>query len=151
MPRIDSILETELFNNRQYKRLLINFVETSLNNDLGNLPYAVIFDTLSDRYQLKNEISEIIRNCSPYIGFEHNTEDKILQDLIFLFLIFCRNEYTIDNEWESFLNEPYDFKRTTVINGIKKVWLDYQEQLIIDDLNNHTADVYDDLEQPLPG
>jgi hypothetical protein len=147
MARVDSILETRLFTNNNFRNGLIAFVETGLKNDLNfqeglnNIPYSVIFNRENI---LKEEISLRIRNAQIFIAFYHDSNDKILQNLIFLFLIFCSNEYPSNNEWESFLNEPYDFKRAAILEGINKIWLSYQEQLIKDNLHAEYNDRGDD-------
>ena len=144
MARLDSILETELFTNNNFRKLLIKFVETKLDNDLNfqeglnNIPYSVIFN---NENVLKEEISLWITNAKPNISFDHNSNDKILQNLIFLFLVFSINEYPNDTtEWESFLNEPYDFKRAAILRGINNIWLSYQKQLIEDNLHGDYID-----------
>jgi hypothetical protein len=143
MARVDSILETRLFTNNNFRNGLIAFVETGLKNDLNfqeglnNIPYSVIFNRENI---LKEEISLRIRNAKILIDFDHNSNDKILQNLIFLFLIFCSNEYPSNNEWESFLNETYDFKRAAILKGINNIWLSYQEQLIKDNLHGDYID-----------
>lgn len=148
MPRVDSILKTKLFSESNFKNIFISYLNTGLKVDFGiedglnNMPYSAIFN---NENVLKKEISERIRNASLYINFVHNTKDKTLQNLIFLFIIFCSNEYNSHNEWQSFLNEPYDFKRTTILNGIKKIWLNYQEQIISKNLINDFDEV-----DPLP-
>jgi hypothetical protein len=143
MARVDLILETRLFTENNFRRLLIEFVNTGLQIDLNfeeglnNIPYSVIFN---NENILKEEISSRIRMAQIYIGFDHNSNDKILQNLIFLFLIFCSNEYPSNNEWESFLNETYDFKRAAILKGINNIWLSYQEQLIKDNLHGDYID-----------
>ena len=143
MARVDLILETRLFTNNNFRTILIEFVNTGLQIDLNfeeglnNIPYSVIFN---NENILKKEISLWIRNAKIYIGFDHNSSDKILQNLIFLFLIFCSNEYPSNTEWESFLNEPYDFKRAAILQGVNKIWLSYQEQLIEDNLHGNYID-----------
>ena len=143
MARVDSILETRLFTNNNFRNGLIAFVETGLKNDLNfqkglnNIPYSVIFNRGNI---LKEEISLRIRNAKILIDFDHNSNDKILQNLIFLFLVFSINEYPNNTEWESFLNEPYDFKRAAILKGINNIWLSYQEQLIKDNLHGDYID-----------
>lgn len=143
MARLDSILETRLFTNNNFRKLLIQFVETKVENDLdyqvnlNNIPYFVIFN---NENVLKEEISLWITNAKPFLDFDHNSNDKILQNLIFLFLVFSINEYPNDTEWESFLNEPYDFKRAAIWRGINNIWLSYQEQLIGDNLHGDYID-----------
>ena len=111
MARVDLILETRLFTNNNFRTILIEFVNTGLQIDLNfeeglnNIPYSVIFN---NENILKEEISSRIRMAKIYIDFDHNSNDKILQNLIFLFLVFSINEYPNNTEWEIFLNEPSD-------------------------------------------
>ena len=141
MSRVDSILATTLFTNNNFRGTLIAFIETSLGNDLdiqgglNNIPYSAIFNK---KNILKEEISLSIRDAKPFIGFDHNSNDKILQNLIFLFLVFSINEYPSNIEWQSFLNQPNDVKRIAIRNGIKKIWMSYQEQIIENNLNSDT-------------
>ena len=143
MARLDSILETRLFTNKKLRKGFIAFLESKLQNDLNfqeglnNIPYSVIFN---NENILKEEISLWIKNAKILIDFDHNSNDKILQKLIFLFLVFSINEYPNDTEWESFLNEPYDFKRAAILRGINNIWLSYQEQLIEDNLHGDYID-----------
>ncbi len=140
MSKVDLILGTRLFENNQFRRLLIKYLEDCLSIDfhiqveLNNLPYAVIFN---DNNILREEISIRIREAKPFIGFEHDTKDKLLQNLIFLFLVFSINEYPSDSEWESFLNQSNDIKKNIIMTGIKKIWLSNQEEIIEDNLNNN--------------
>ncbi len=140
MSKVDLILGTRLFANNQFRRLLIKYLEDCLSIDfhiqveLNNLPYAVIFN---DNNILREEISIRIREAKPFIGFEHDTKDKLLQNLIFLFLVFSINEYPSDSEWESFLNQSNDIKKNIIMTGIKKIWLSHQEEIIEDNLNNN--------------
>ena len=143
MARVDLILETRLFTNNNFRTILIEFVNTGLQIDLNfeeglnNIPYSVIFN---NENILKEEISLRIRNAKILIDFDHNSNDKILQNLIFLFLVFSINEYPNNTEWEIFLNEPYDFKRAAILQGVNKIWLSYQEQLIEDNLHDDYID-----------
>ena len=108
--------------------------------ELNNLPCTVIFNKNN---VLRKEISLRIREAKPFIGFEHDTKDKLLQNLIFLFLVFSINEYPSNKEWESFLNQPQDVKKNIIMNGIKKIWMSYQEEIIENNLNSDT--IVDDL------
>ena len=141
MNKVDLILETILFTKNNFRALLAAFLEECLSRDfhiqveLNNLPSAVIFN---DNNVLREEIGLRIKDAKPYIGFEHDTNDKLLQNLIFLFLVFSINEYPSNDEWESFLNQPHDVKRNIIITGIKKIWMSYQEEIIEKNLNNDT-------------
>ena len=156
MTRIDSILETALLTKSYFKNILLKFVQYKLDNNLNNIPYFLIFNNFRNRNELKKDISLIIREAKTSIGFDHNTNDQIMQNLIFLFLIFCCNQYNDDNEWEIFVNQTNDFKKDIVINGIKKVWLEYQEQINNNLLNSDLNDEMgydmndDDLADDLP-
>lgn len=141
MSKVDSILGTILFTRNNFRGILIAFLEDCLSRDfhihieLNHLPCTTIFNKNN---VLKKEISLRIREAKPFIGFEHDTNDKLLQNLIFLFLVFSINEYPSNNEWESFLNQPKDVKKNIIMNGIKKIWMSYQEQIIENNLNSDT-------------
>jgi hypothetical protein len=141
MNKVDLILETILFTKNKFRGLLAAFLQDCLSRDfhiqveLNNLPCAVIFN---DNNVLREEISLRIREAKPNIGFEHDTNDKLLQNLIFLFLVFSINEYPSNDEWESFLNQTHDVKRNIIMTGIKKIWMSYQEEIIENNLNNDT-------------
>jgi len=141
MNKVDLILETILFTKNKFRGLLAAFLQDCLSRDfhiqveLNNLPFAVIFN---DNNVLREEISLRIREAKPNIGFEHDTNDKLLQNLIFLFLVFSINEYPSNDEWESFLNQTHDVKRNIIMTGIKKIWMSYQEEIIENNLNNDT-------------
>lgn len=141
MSRVDSILKTILFTNNNFRRTLIAFIEDCFSRDLNiqcglnNIPYSAIFN---NNNVLREEISLRIRDAKPFIGFEHDTKDKLLQNLIFLFLVFSINEYPSNSEWEIFLNQPHDVKRITLMNGVKKIWMSYQEQMIENNLKSDT-------------
>ena len=146
MSKVDSILGTILFTRNNFRGILIAFLEDCLSRDfhihieLNNLPCTAIFNKNN---VLKKEISIRIREAKPFIGFEHDTNDKLLQNLIFLFLVFSINEYPSNKEWESFLNQPQDVKKNIIMNGIKKIWMSYQEKIIENNLNSDT--IVDDL------
>ena len=141
MSKVDSILGTILFTRNNFRGILIAFLEDCLSRDfhihieLNHLPCTTIFNKNN---VLKKEISLRIREAKPFIGFEHDTKDKLLQNLIFLFLVFSINEYPSNKEWESFLNQPQDVKKNIIMNGIKKIWMSYQEQIIENNLNSDT-------------
>jgi len=141
MNKVDLILETILFTKNKFRGLLAAFLQDCLSRDfhiqveLNNLPCAVIFN---DNNVLREEISLRIREAKPNIGFEHDTNDKLLQNLIFLFLVFSINDYPSNDEWESFLNQTHDVKRNIIMTGIKKIWMSYQEEIIENNLNNDT-------------
>jgi hypothetical protein len=125
MNKVDLILETILFTKNKFRGVLAAFLEDCLSRDfhiqvqLNNLPSAVIFN---NNNVLREEIGLRIKDAKPFIGFEHDTNDKLLQN----------------DEWESFLNQPHDVKRNIIITGIKKIWMSYQEEIIEKNLNNDT-------------
>lgn len=138
MTRIDSILESSLLKSNTFRKHFQGFIEIQLrisnNNDvmLTNLPLNYVFDTSG---KFDEEICIHVRNAKFYIGFEHDAEDKVLQKLIFLFLIYSLQHYPDADSWTNFINSDKHTKTQTIKNGIDKVWCDFQSSIIKKELD----------------
>jgi len=151
MTKIDLILKTPLFANNNFRDSLQVFIESQLTDvynkkiDLKNIDAFLIFNT---SYNLQDEISIAVRNAKVYIDFSHNAGDKILQNLIFLFLLYSLEKYPDNESWIDFLRENDDVKSKIIQNGITDVWLKLQSNLILNDLHNEIKNFensFDDL------
>ncbi len=131
MNRINSILETSLFSNNRYRKLLVKFLETRLNVSLEqSRTYSSYFDKAN--LMLKYNVVEAIRDSKIYIGFEHDAKDPILQTMIFLFLFYSVEKFPDVENWNTFYNQPEDVKLDTIREGIIETWKYFQESIIID-------------------
>lgn len=138
MTRIDSILESSLLKSNTFRKHFKVFIEIKLrisnNQDvlLTNLPLNYVFNTSGN---FNEEICTHIRDAKMYIGLEHDAEDKVLQKLIFLFLIYSLQHYPDADSWTNFINSDKHTKTETIKNGIDKVWCDFQSSMIKKELD----------------
>ena len=139
MLRINSILSCNLFTNYKWRGVLKGFIDLRLNiydNPevfLNNLPISYIFD---QNGHFKHEICMHLRDAKMFIGFEHDANDKEIQKLIFLFLIYSLNEYPDNESWTDFITMNEETKSQEIIDGINLVWSGFQQQLINYNLMN---------------
>ena len=136
MPRINLILESPLFTDFSMRNGLKIFIETKLN--IFQNPEVLIkklpIDFVFSMGAIKPEIINAIIEARPFINFEHDASDERLQILFFLFLIYSLNQFPDKASWISFLNETDEIKTEHIIEGVSRVWLDFQKQLIHYDL-----------------
>lgn len=146
MSRINSILETNFITHPRFRNILKSFIEVRLkirNHPevfINNLPLNYVFDTSGN---FKNEICMHIKEAKLYIDFEHDANDKILQRLIFLFLIYSLNRYPDIDSWTDFINENEQAKTNEITYGINIVWVDFQRQLINTELTGENEQIAD--------
>jgi hypothetical protein len=138
MTRINSILESSLFTSNKCRKQLKEFIEIKLrisnNHDLllTNLPLNYVFNTSGN---FDEEICIHIRDAKMYIGFDHDAEDKVLQKLIFLFLIYSLQHYPDIDSWTDFINSDKHTKTQIIKNGIDEVWSNFQSSIIKKEIN----------------
>ena len=119
------------------------FIESKLNIydnteiSLINLPIDYVFDPSGN---FKDKICMHIRDAVNLMGmsveFEPHINDKILQKLIFLFLINSLNKYPENESWAEFIKMDEQTRAKEIIDGISLVWSDYQSQIISNQLSN---------------
>lgn len=129
MTCINSLLESPLFSDFRMRNRLKIFIETKLGLE------TITSKDFNDRYRAEYFfnlyfLTDIIRDAKDYINFEHDVYDPELQTLFFLFLIHSLNQFPDEASWISFLDEADEIKTQHIIEGVSKVWLDFQTQLI---------------------
>ena len=157
MPRINSILETNFFTDPRWRNILKRYIEIrfGIRNHhevfINNLPINYVFDTNGN---FKNEICIVIEEAVQFINFDHDINDRILQRLIFLFLIYSLKRYPDIDSWTDFINQNDQTKINEITNGINLVWGEFQRELINDQLigeNEYNADnIGNDFDNNLP-
>ena len=123
MTCINSLLESPLFSDFRMRNRLKIFIETKLG-------------IRDERGYLENpaEIINTLCEAKDFINFEHDIHDSRLQKFFFLFLIHSLNQFPDEANWISFLDEGDEIKSQHIIEGVSRVWLDFQTQLIQHDL-----------------
>jgi hypothetical protein len=138
MKRIDSILESSFFTSNKFRNHFKDFIETrinvsnNLNLTLTNLPLNYVFNKNGN---FDEEICTHVRDAKFYIGFDHDAEDKVLQKLFFIFLIYSLNKYPDIDSWTDFINSDEQTKTKTIRNGIDEVWKDFHIRIIKNELD----------------
>jgi hypothetical protein len=133
MTRINSILESSLLKSNTFRKHFKVFIEIKLrisnNHDvsLTNLPLNYVFNTSGN---FDEEIYTHIRDAKIYINFDHDAEDKVLQKLFFLFLIYSLQHYPDIDSWTEFINKDKNTKIKIIKKGIDQVWSNFQSSLI---------------------
>jgi hypothetical protein len=133
MTRINSILESSLLKSNTFRKHFKVFIEIKLrisnNHDvsLTNLPLNYVFNTSGN---FDEEIYTHIRDAKIYINFDHDAEDKVLQKLFFLFLIYSLQHYPDIDSWTEFINKDKNTKTKIIKKGIDQVWSNFQSSLI---------------------
>jgi len=133
MTRINSILESSFLKSNTFRKNFKVFIEIKLrisnNHDvsLTNLPLNYVFNTSGN---FDEEIYTHIRDAKIYINFDHDAEDKVLQKLFFLFLIYSLQHYPDIDSWTEFINKDKNTKTKIIKKGIDQVWSNFQSSLI---------------------
>lgn len=133
MSKVHLILESSLFSNSNFRTQLKQFVESQLTVefekkiDLVNIDVSLVFDK---DYQLKEEVAIAIRNAKVYINFEHFAADKVLQNLIFLFLIYSHEKFPNQESWSLFIIDKKEVQYQLIESGISELWLKFQNSLM---------------------
>lgn len=129
MTRINSILQTPLFTSEKMRTYLIEAIEIAFSSKLGterniyNFPFSF--------FQSNSELEKVIVSVFTSMGFEHTANDKVLQNLIILFLIYSKQKYSVNQELIDFINSATEEEKIAEIEeGVKKVWCEYQNQII---------------------
>lgn len=129
MSRIDSLLASSLFQDPHMRVALKNLIETRMDANLAINEFPI--DLVLPDGQFNDEICHSIRDTKWYINYEHEAGDKKFQILVFLSLLYSFNEFIEVTSWLEFLNKDENYKREKIITGIKMVWVDFQNQLIL--------------------
>jgi len=142
MNRLNTLMGLQLFTNSQYRLTLSRFIETDLyyNNLFENIDHLVhaIYDEKSN---IERKIEDSILRSKLYVSFDHDTNDSILQRLIFYSIIFSFQKYPKEDDWNNYLNLPEDEKMDILFDGITLI----ASELLIKDLEKNLLSEFDNL------
>ena len=95
--------------------------------DLTNLPLHVFYDN----FKLEEVTYNTLERANSLSLFEHDTNDKKIQKLFFIILIYSIEKYPDQDSWELFLNNKTAEEKTIEIsNGAKATWIRFQNELM---------------------
>lgn len=142
MNRLNTLMDLQLFTNSQYRLTLSRFIETDLyyNNLFENIDHLVhaIYD---EKNNIERKIEDSILRSKLYVSFDHDTNDSILQRLIFYSIIFSFQKYPKEDDWNNYLNLPEDEKMDILFDGITLI----ASELLIKDLEKNLLSEFDNL------
>ena len=126
MNRLDFILNSLLFSNKGVRKMFKALFELE-KIDLTNVPLHVF----NDDFKLEEVTSNTLELANSLSLFEHNTNDKKIQKLFFIILIYSIEKYPDQHSWELFLNNKTAEEKTIEISsGAKETWIRFQNELI---------------------
>jgi hypothetical protein len=97
------------------------------NIDLTNLPLYLS----GENFELEELIPDALELANSLSLFEHNTNDKKIQKLFFIILIYSIEKYPDQHSWELFLNNKTAEEKTIEISsGAKETWIKFQNELM---------------------
>ena len=133
MSRINWILNSSLISRPELRDKFLIFLEKKFiinnkKNSLIDLPLRRIFDRFGN---FKIEICNYILETKVYLFFDHNANDKTLQKLIFLFLIYTQNKYPDRKSWDDFLTMSQESQQWEITQGLQIMWINLQRQMIV--------------------
>jgi hypothetical protein len=131
MNRLDFILNSLLFSNKGVRKMFKALFELE-KIDLTNVPLHVFYDD----FKLEEVTSNTLELANSLSLFEHNTNDKKIQKLFFIILIYSIEKYPDQHSWELFLNNKTAEEKTIEISsGAKETWIKFQNELMNNWLN----------------